>query len=239
MALADPLALAMDGFLATLLAASLIYTRKTLKSVKGVTERPWIMIFASNATFLLGSIVQFYSDLQGGLGVSPFLISAIPASTLMVVSLVYGYRYVIGNNLLIEHLSEVLRKHLFSVKRDAKLTGRSGAQHFFDILATRDSIVVAMDVMTSFFDVGEIPVLRIFMKALDTRVTQPVLVAMQSLTRMARKFATEYRLTLVEGRTVDAVVRELDEFLGNIRPREGPEAVEEFENPYEQGRDAR
>lgn len=214
--MADPLVLALDGFIATLFATSLVYTRKTIRTVRGQTERPWLLIFFSVSALFFGSVAQFYADALALGFVSPFLVSAVPSSILLVAGLVYGYRYVIGNNLLIELIIQRLKAGGFRTKRDGKLVGRSGAEHPFDVVGERDDLKIVVDVKTSMLDVGEIPVLQLFMKSLDAAVVQPVLVVMPGITRLAQKYATSYRLNVLEGRSNDVILRELDTLLENV-----------------------
>lgn len=213
----DPLLLALDGFVATLLALGAFYTRKTITSVRGSNEKPWILIFLSLATFFVGSLVQFYSDFISLAFPSPFIVAAAPASALLVAALVYGYRTVIGNNLMLEMIVDRMRAQGFDPRRDGRLTGASGVEHEFNVLGQRDKIRVGVDVRTTMLEVGEIPVLQLFTKSLDVGRIHPVIVAMPGMSAMGRKLATSYRITIIEGRTNDMVLKEMDSFLGDLK----------------------
>lgn len=74
-------------------------------------------------------------------------------------------------------------------------------------------MTIVADVKNSFQRVGELPVIRLFKKAADLVIPRPVLVAKPSLTGSARRLATRYHITAIEGQSFGDLMADLETFL--------------------------
>jgi len=90
-------------------------------------------------------------------------------------------------------LVQYLERQGYKVKKNAKVEGRSGAQHNIDILATRDEGIVthriAIDIEVGKRPVGLDRVFKFDDKAYDASILDKVIIAIPGLTREARQFA--------------------------------------------------
>ena len=90
-------------------------------------------------------------------------------------------------------LVQYLERQGYKVKKNAKVEGRSGAEHNIDILATRDEGIIthriAIDVEVEKRPVGLDKVFNFDDKAYDAGILDKVVIAVPGLTREARQFA--------------------------------------------------
>jgi len=90
-------------------------------------------------------------------------------------------------------LVQYLERQGYKVKKNAKVEGRSGAEHNIDILATRDEGIIthriAIDVEVGKRPVGLDKVFNFDDKAYDAGILDKVVIAVPGLTREARQFA--------------------------------------------------
>ena len=90
-------------------------------------------------------------------------------------------------------LVQYLERQGYKVKKNAKVEGRSGAEHNIDILATRDEGIIthriAIDVEVGKRPVGLDKVFKFDDKAYDAGILDKVVIAVPGLTREARQFA--------------------------------------------------
>ncbi|TET42370.1 MAG: hypothetical protein E3J66_03690, partial [Dehalococcoidia bacterium] len=121
-------------------------------------------------------------------------------------------------------LIEFLAQRGYRVTESATMTGRSGAKHTFDLLATRDDGVVAHNIVIGVEVAGKkVGLDKVFDfddKAYDCGIHDKILLVLPVLEREAEKFASEQRIKVVE-------VRDLDAVLAGSRPQPPVEAVEE------------
>jgi hypothetical protein len=90
-------------------------------------------------------------------------------------------------------LIEYLEQQGYTVKKNAKVKGRSGAVHSIDILATRDESIIthriAIDIEVAKKPIGLDRVFKFDDKAYDAGILDKVVIAVPGLTKEARQFA--------------------------------------------------
>lgn len=120
---------------------------------------------------------------------------------------------------------EFLRQHGYNVVGNARVKGRSGAEHGIDILATRDDGVithtVAVGIEIARERIGLDRVLDFDVKAYDTGIHDKILIVIPELTEEGRKFATYQRIKILEPKDL--------EILLSARPRAGEIVREPFQ----------
>jgi hypothetical protein len=121
---------------------------------------------------------------------------------------------------------EFLKHHGYEVKEDAKVHGRSGAEHIVDILATRnDGVVthtVAIGIEIARDRIGLDRVLDFDVKAYDSGIHDKILIIIPELGEEAKKFAAYQRIKVLEPKDMEILLT------GKAQP--GPEGVKE---PFE------
>jgi hypothetical protein len=99
-------------------------------------------------------------------------------------------------------LLQFLQERGYEIAQDAKVKGKSGAEHNFDILATRDdgiiSYHIAIGVETADKPVGIDKVFDFDDKAYDSGLHDKVLIAIPGLTQEASRFAARQRIRVLE-----------------------------------------
>jgi Thaumarchaeal output domain 1/Restriction endonuclease len=105
---------------------------------------------------------------------------------------------------------EFLRKHGYKVTENARVQGRSGAEHYVDILATRDDGVVthtlAIGIEIARDRIGLDRVLDFDVKAYDSGIHDKVLIIIPELGEEARKFANYQRIKVLEPKDMEIVL---------------------------------
>jgi hypothetical protein len=123
-------------------------------------------------------------------------------------------------------LVEFLRQHGYEVKENARVKGRSGAEHSIDILATRDDGVVthniAIGVEIARDKIGLDRVLDFDVKAYDSGIHDKIMIIIPRLGEEAEKFASYQRINVVEPKDLEIVL--------TASPRPGREIAKE---PFE------
>jgi len=121
---------------------------------------------------------------------------------------------------------EFLRQHGYEVTEDAKVKGRSGAEHCIDILATRDDGVVthniAIGVEIARDRIGLDRILDFDVKAYDSGIHDKVMIIIPGLGEEAEKFAGYQRIKVLEPKDLEMVL--------TGSPQPGQETVKE---PFE------
>ena len=105
---------------------------------------------------------------------------------------------------------EFLRQHGYEVTENAKVRGRSGAEHCIDILATRDDGVVthniAIGVEIARDKIGLDRILDFDVKAYDSGIHDKVLIIIPGLGEEAEKFAGYQRIKVLEPKDLETVL---------------------------------
>lgn len=99
-------------------------------------------------------------------------------------------------------LIKSLQSYGYEVKEKAEVKGRSGAEHIFDMLATRDEGImvhnIAIGIEVASEPIGMEKVFDFDDKAYDSGILDKVLIAVPGLTREASRFAQRQRIKVFE-----------------------------------------
>jgi hypothetical protein len=118
---------------------------------------------------------------------------------------------------------EFLRRHGYEVTENAKVSGRSGAEHSVDILATRNdgivvhSVAIGVEIARDKIELDRI--LDFDTKAFDSGIHDKVLIVIPTLGEEAAKFASYHRIKVLEPKDL--------EILLSGGPQKSPEIVRE------------
>ncbi len=116
---------------------------------------------------------------------------------------------------LIPPISEFLAENGFEVKSPAYLKGKSGANHMFDIVASRGEnakSVTVIDLATSTDNVvSEQPVIALFAKIFDVSPDAAYLIAIPKLNDNAKKMAELYNIQAIEAKNQKEAIDNLKE----------------------------
>lgn len=118
---------------------------------------------------------------------------------------------------LIIPMKEFLVKEGFRVESPAFLQGKSGANHFFDIVAHRggdvDTVTVIDLAISSEGTISEQPVIGLFAKIFDVSPDEAYLVAMPRISEDGKKMAQLYKIHVIEAKNAKEITRALEEKL--------------------------
>ena len=105
---------------------------------------------------------------------------------------------------------DFLKQHGYEVTENAKVKGRSGAEHTIDLLAVRDDGIITYNIAVGIEVAGEkIGLEKIFDfddKAYDTGIHDKILIVIPSLGGEAENFASQQRIKVLEVRDLEAVL---------------------------------
>jgi hypothetical protein len=105
---------------------------------------------------------------------------------------------------------EFLRQHGYDISENARVKGRSGAEHRIDILATRDDGVIthtiAIGVEIGRDKIGLERILDFDVKAYDGGIHDKVMIIIPALGEEAAKFASYQRIKVFEPRDLDMLL---------------------------------
>jgi hypothetical protein len=105
---------------------------------------------------------------------------------------------------------DFLKQHGYEVTENAKVKGRSGAEHTIDLLAVRDDGIITYNIAVGVEVAGEkIGLEKIFDfddKAYDTGIHDKILIVIPSLGGEAESFASQQRIKVLEVRDLEAVL---------------------------------
>jgi hypothetical protein len=101
-------------------------------------------------------------------------------------------------------LIEYLKRRGYEVKENAKVNGRSGAEHKIDVLATRDDGIVIHDIAIGIEAAGEpVGLEKVFAfdnKAYDIGIMDKVFIAVPGLAKESKQFAQRQRIQVFEAK---------------------------------------
>jgi len=104
-------------------------------------------------------------------------------------------------------LIEFLQNRGYEVKENASVKGKSGAEHTFDLLATRDDGImvhnIAIGIEISAQPIGLSKIFGFDDKAYDTGLYDKVLIAIPGVTEEARQFAARQRIRILESEDLE------------------------------------
>ncbi len=105
---------------------------------------------------------------------------------------------------------KLLRQHGYEVTENARIKGRSGAEHCIDILATRDDGVVthniAIGVEIARDKIGLDRMLDFDVKAYDSGIHDKIMIIIPALGEEAEKFASYQRIKVLEPKDLETVL---------------------------------
>jgi len=120
-----------------------------------------------------------------------------------------------GGWVLISPISEFLVQSGFEIKSPAFLKGKSGANHMFDIVASKGETakkVTVIDLATSPDNIiSEQPVIALFAKIFDVSPETAYLIAIPKLNDNARKMAELYNIQAIEAKNQKEAIDNLKE----------------------------
>jgi hypothetical protein len=121
---------------------------------------------------------------------------------------------------------EFLRQHGYKVTQNARVKGKSGAEHSVDVLATRDDGVVthnvAIGIEIARDKIGLDRIMDFDVKAFDSGIHDKLLIIIPALGEEAAKFASYHGIKVLEPADLDILL--------TGSPHTGPEIVKE---PFE------
>jgi hypothetical protein len=116
---------------------------------------------------------------------------------------------------MIAPIKDFLMENGFEVESSACLTGKSGANHTFDIVAYKRSAprkVIVVDVATSSENmVSEQPVIALFAKVFDVSPGSAYLIAIPQISENGKKMAELYNIKVIEAKNQKEAVESLKE----------------------------
>jgi hypothetical protein len=105
---------------------------------------------------------------------------------------------------------EFLKQHGYEVTEDARVKGRSGAEHCIDILAARDDGVVthniAIGIEIAKDKIGLDKILDFDVKAYDSGIHDKLMIIIPGLSEEAEKFAGYQRIKVLEPKDLEVVL---------------------------------
>lgn len=116
--------------------------------------------------------------------------------------------------LIMKPIGEVLEDFQYRVEMPSQIAGRSGALHRFDVVATKGSETVVLDLMASDKEIDEVPVASMYASIFDVAPSQSILVAIPGLTDKGKKLALLYRITVIEATDSQNAADQLKEKFG-------------------------
>jgi len=120
-------------------------------------------------------------------------------------------------SILITPIKDLLGKEGFKVESPAFLKGKSGANHYFDIVVRKgadfESVAVIDLASSSEGIVSEQPVIALFAKIFDVSPDEAYLVALPKISENAKKMAQLYKIHVIEARNEKEATKVLGEEL--------------------------
>lgn len=113
-------------------------------------------------------------------------------------------------------INKFLTENGWKVKSSAKINGKSGAEHSFDIIAFKKSEskeVNVIDIAISEEMVAEQPVVALFAKIFDVSPKKSILIAIPKINDNGKKMAELYKIQIIEAKDQTQVVEKLKKIL--------------------------
>ncbi|MEM3606580.1 MAG: hypothetical protein QXL69_00225 [Candidatus Bathyarchaeia archaeon] len=122
--------------------------------------------------------------------------------------------------ILLTPVKKALEQLQYTVFMPGKLTGESGAEHQFSIVALRNpnekNEVIVLDAILSNNLVDETPVAAMFAKIFDTKPTKAFLIAIPKINESGKKLAQLYKINIIEAEKMEEASIKIVELLKNI-----------------------
>jgi hypothetical protein len=121
------------------------------------------------------------------------------------------------NWFLVAAIREILRAEGLKVESPGLIKGKSGANHFFDIVAYQEDklqrVIVVDLAMSGGNAVSEQPVIALFAKIFDVGPERAFLIAIPKLSENGKKMAELYKIRAIEAKNQEEAVATLKESL--------------------------
>lgn len=135
-------------------------------------------------------------------------------------------------NILVElPLIQLLEAHGYRINAPGTLKGRSGAEHLFDIVASRDGKSIVFAVTTGPTERKPKPVLSFFAKTYDVPAVREVLIAIPRLSKEAKKLAETYGIEYIEGETTEEILKNMPALFSEPLHQSGSISLPRATNP--------
>ena len=107
-------------------------------------------------------------------------------------------------------LTEIIASEGFEVKSPGLLAG-TAKEVEFSVVLTKDGKIFAVDISQSDSEVDVEPLLQLYVKTLETKLTKAIFAAVPKLSGRARDMATFQGIAVAEGATISEVSRKIVE----------------------------
>lgn len=122
------------------------------------------------------------------------------------ISFVNLYSYTLSKSfnpdtvVLIEPYRESLRQLGFQISSPGRVTGTTGIEYLFDIVATKEDKKILVNIVYSDVMVTDAPLVKMFGAVFDCKPTTAVLIAVPESAESVSLLAKEYNITLLSGK---------------------------------------
>ena len=122
------------------------------------------------------------------------------------ISFVNLYSYTLSKSfnpdtvVLIEPYRESLRQLGFQISSPGRVTGTTGIEYLFDIVATKEDKKILVNIVYSDVIVTDSPLVKMFGAVFDCKPTTAVLIAVPESAESVSLLAKEYNITLLSGK---------------------------------------
>ncbi|MEM3522548.1 MAG: restriction endonuclease [Candidatus Bathyarchaeia archaeon] len=130
---------------------------------------------------------------------------------------VFGYKLnedlkneIIVNSVIEDPLIKILKKEGYSTESFGTLLGISGVNHTFELIARKNSEVIAITIVSDVKEVGVDVVTSHFAKAYDAHPTKSMIIAFPKLSNEAKKLANLYAIDVIEGETIEEIKKRFE-----------------------------
>ena len=98
-----------------------------------------------------------------------------------------------------EPYRELIRQLGFHVNSPGKVSGKSGVEYLFDIVANKDDMSILINIVYSDVIVTDTPLVKMFGAVYDCKPTKAILIAVPEAAESISLLAKEYGITLIAG----------------------------------------
>ena len=116
--------------------------------------------------------------------------------------------------IVMKPIGAVFEEYQYRIEMPSQISGRSGALHRFDLVASKGSDVIVLNLLASDKNIGEAPVATMYASIFDVAPSQSIIVAIPGLNDKAKKIASLYRITVIEASDSENAAEHLREKLG-------------------------
>lgn len=133
------------------------------------------------------------------------------------VAFVNLYSYILSKSfnkdtvVLVEPYREIFRQLGYQVNSPGRVTGNSGIEYLFDIVASKEDKTILVNVVYSDVMVTDTPLVKMFGAVFDCKPTRAVLIAVPECTESVSLLAKEYGITLLKAKESIEIVNMLKE----------------------------